>query len=169
MKEKWDIYNQYRQKTNTYMYRGDTLKNGQFHLVVHVCYINDQNQMLIQKRSSHKTWGGLWDISIGGAVQYGETSQQAAQRESFEELGIHHQFDDIRPQVSLSFERGFDDIYVIKKNIDIKQISFKDNEACDAKWATREEIYELIDQQLFLPIHHKAFIDFLFMIISKQS
>lgn len=167
MKEIWDVYNDQRQLTKEKVNRGDKLKKGQFHLVVHVCYFNHQHQMLIQKRSSHKTWGGLWDISIGGAVQSGESSQMAAKRESFEELGIHQDFSDMLPQVSRSFERGFDDIYIIKQDIDLKDISFNDQEACEAIWATRDDIIDLINNNLFLPIHEIEFIDFLFKIAYK--
>lgn len=167
MKEKWDIYNAQRQLTHETIYRGDKLALNQYHLVVHVCYFNHQKQMLIQQRSSHKTWGGLWDISIGGAVQSGESSQMAAQRESFEELGIIQDFKHMRPQVSRTFERGFDDIYLIKRDMDIKDITFNDHEACQATWASRDEVVSLIKNGKFLPIHEIEFIDFLFKIAYK--
>jgi isopentenyldiphosphate isomerase len=161
-KELWDLYDQSRRKLNKTVFRGDELPPNTYHLVVHVCYFNNEDKMLIQKRSSHKTWGGLWDVSIGGAVTSGETSQLAAHRESLEELGINHDFTNIKPHLSRSFERGFDDIYLIDKNINIKDIKFNDQEACDAKWATKEEIFELIEHHLFLPIHEKTYIDFLY-------
>lgn len=167
-KEQWDIYDCQRQLTHHTMTRGDKLYPGQYHLVIHVCYFNHKQQLLIQRRSLHKEgWPGLWDISIGGAVRAGETSQMAASRESDEELGITHDFTDQLPQMTLTFERGFDDIFIVNKDISLSDISFKDHEACDARWATLEEVYQLIDQHLFLPIHSKAFIHHIFD-ISKQ-
>jgi len=168
MAEKWDAYNASRQKLNKIIYRGEKLDKGEYHLVVHVCYFNSDKKMLIQQRSKHKSWGLLWDISVGGAVQFNETSQMAAQRESFEELGIKHNFDGVLPQISRTFERGFDDIYIIKKDINIKDIKFNDQEACDVKWVTEEEIYQLITKQQFLPIYDKTFIHFLFDLFHKQ-
>lgn len=167
-KEIWDLYDQSRIKLNQTVFRGDELPINTYHLVVHVCYFNEEDKMLIQKRSSHKTWGGLWDISIGGAVQSGETSQMAAKRESFEELGIVHDFSLSKPQLTRGFERGFDDIYLVDKNIDIRDIKFNDQEACEAKWATKEDIFSLIDKQLFLPIHEKTYIDFIYTLRKNQ-
>ncbi len=161
--EQWDIYNIHKEKTNEVVTRGDLLKKGQYHLVVHICYFNQKNEMLIQQRSPIKaTWSGLWDISVGGAVRSGETSQMAASRESLEEIGVHHDFSNQLPNLSTSFERGFDDIYLVRKEIDIKDIHFTDKEVSDAKWASKSEILEMIDQNLFVPIHSKAFINLLF-------
>ncbi len=162
-KELWDVYDASRQKTNNIVERGKSLKPGQYHLVIHVCFFNQQNQMLIQKRSLNKEgWPGLWDISVGGAVKSGETSQHAASRESYEELGIKHDFSNQLPRLTLTFERGFDDIYIARKNIAIDQISFVDHEVCDAKWASEDEILLLIHKKQFLPIYSMSFIKYIF-------
>ncbi len=161
-KEIWDVYDRHKQQTGKTIARGDALKPGDYHLVIHVCYFNHQNQMLIQKRSAHKTWGGLWDISIGGAVQSKESSQDAATRESYEELGITHDFTNVLPNITMTFERGFDDIFIACKNISIDDITFMDHEACDAKWATETEIIHLIKTNQFLPIHSIPFIKHVF-------
>lgn len=40
--ELWDIYDKYRQKTGRTHERGNTMKEGDYHLVVHVWIINDK-------------------------------------------------------------------------------------------------------------------------------
>ena len=51
--------------------------------------VKNSNKILLQKRSSQKdTFPGFWTISAGGHVSYGETYEQAAQRELKEELGV---------------------------------------------------------------------------------
>ena len=69
-------------------------------MVVHVCIFNGLGQMLIQQRSPEKTiWPELWDVSIGGGVDAGETSRQGAVREVGEELGYDLDLIGLRPEI----------------------------------------------------------------------
>jgi isopentenyldiphosphate isomerase len=59
------------------------------HRVVHVLVFNRRGDLLLQKRSVKKDVApGRWDTSVGGHVDPGETLEEAASREVFEELGI---------------------------------------------------------------------------------
>jgi len=63
--------------------------NSLLHRVVHALIFDDTNKLLLQKRSSNKDVApGLWDTSVGGHVDLGETITQALEREIKEELGI---------------------------------------------------------------------------------
>jgi isopentenyldiphosphate isomerase len=59
------------------------------HPVVHLHVLNSAGALFLQKRAMNKdTQPGKWDTSVGGHVSYGETVEQALQREVFEEIGI---------------------------------------------------------------------------------
>jgi isopentenyldiphosphate isomerase len=59
------------------------------HMVVHVLVINKAGDILLQKRSLTKDVApGRWDTSVGGHVNAGESLEDAANRETAEELGI---------------------------------------------------------------------------------
>ncbi len=59
------------------------------HRSVHVMVINSQGALLLQKRSLRKdTQPGKWDTSVGGHVGFGQSYEEAARRESEEELGL---------------------------------------------------------------------------------
>lgn len=59
------------------------------HRVVHVLVFNKKGELLLQKRSNNKDVApGKWDTSVGGHVNPGEDSLEAARREMEEELGI---------------------------------------------------------------------------------
>ena len=80
--ELWDLYTENREKTGKTMVRGEKQPNGYYRLIVHICIFNDECKMLIQQRQPFKDgWSGMWDLTVGGSVIAGETTQMAAQRE----------------------------------------------------------------------------------------
>jgi len=62
---------------------------GLRHRAVHVFVFNGQGEVFVQQRSLlKKTDPGLWDSSVSGHVDTGETCYQAAIREMAEEVGV---------------------------------------------------------------------------------
>ena len=65
-------------------------RNGLIHRISRISILNDNGQILVQKRSkSRDLYPGRWDNSVAGHVDTGETYLQAALRELSEELGIN--------------------------------------------------------------------------------
>ena len=160
--EKWDLYDRDRHKIGKQITRGEDMAPNEFHSVVHVCIFNSNGEMLIQQRQPFKQgWPNLWDITCGGSAVAGDTSQQAASRELFEELGIHYDFESMRPQFTINFERGFDDYYLIDYDIDLNELTLQTEEVQAVKWASKEEILELIKLNKFIP-YYESIISFLF-------
>ena len=59
------------------------------HAVVHLHVFNSKGELYLQKRPEWKDiQPGKWDTAVGGHIDYGETPEQALQREVREELGI---------------------------------------------------------------------------------
>lgn len=59
------------------------------HRSVFILVFNDENELLLQKRSQSKdTFPGFWTVSTSGHVTYGQSYDEAAQRELKEELGL---------------------------------------------------------------------------------
>lgn len=62
---------------------------GLLHRSVHVAVCDNAGHLLLQKRSCRKdTSPGLWDISVGGHLDAGESYLAAALRECGEEIGV---------------------------------------------------------------------------------
>ncbi len=121
--EHWDIYNADRIPTGKTIERDMPLQKGEYHLVVHVCIFNSNGELLIQKRQPWKSlWPGMWDVTVGGRALAGESSIQAAQRETLEELGYAIDLSNDRPFFTMNFEEGFDDFYLIERNIDVSEL-----------------------------------------------
>lgn len=162
MSELIDIYDRDRRLTGKVVPRETALGDGEYRLVIHVFIFDRQNRLLIQLRSPEKAlYGGLWDVSAGGHSRAGENSAMAARRELREELGIDVDFGRIDPVLCANFPNGFDDYYVIDRDLDIGSLTLQESEVARVKWVTRAEILAMIDSGEFLPFH-KSFFDFLF-------
>lgn len=149
--------------------RGTKLGEGEYHLVIHVCIFNSDGKMLIQQRQKTKRgWPDYWDVSCGGCAVTGETSRDAARRELLEELGIDIDFNDARSAFCISFSGGFDDFYLINRDIPLNELKLQTEEVQAVRWASKEEIFNMIDSGEFLPFF-KSFIELLFDIRHKPD
>lgn len=147
-----DIYDADRNKTGLTAPRSAPRPPGQFQLVIHVCFFDGEGRMLIQRRSPAKDlFPGLWDVSVAGSVLQGEDSRSAAQREVREELGYTLDLTGIRPAMTINFDLGFDDIYLIRRDLKLSSLVLQRDEVDEVAWATSEDIYRMIDEGLFLP------------------
>jgi 8-oxo-dGTP pyrophosphatase MutT (NUDIX family) len=154
MADLWDIYDENRVKTGRTVERGQPMESGGFHLVVDIWMRNPRGEWLISKRTPNKNFPLMWETTGGSAVA-GEDSLTAALREVKEELGV-----DLNPSDGRLFRsiRRYDcewpdfvDIWVFACNAPIESIVFQPEETCDAMWATKEQIYALLDRGEFIP------------------
>ncbi|MGL5541202.1 MAG: NUDIX hydrolase [Erysipelotrichaceae bacterium] len=160
--ETWDIYTKDRLKTHNTMQRGEPMGEGQYRLVVHVCLFNEKGEMLIQQRQTFKQgWPNLWDVSVGGHALVGESSEDAAQRELFEELGIVRSLQSVRPALTIHFKEGFDDYYLLPYDGDLNALVLQEEEVQAVRFASLTQIERMIAEGRFIP-YHKSFIELLF-------
>ena len=168
--EIWDVYDVLRRPAGRTHERGKPMKAGDYHMVVHGCVFNAQGQMLIQQRQPFKEgWPNLWDVTASGSALAGETPQQAMAREMLEEVGIAHDFDGIRPVFTVNFDVGFADWFLIERNdIDCQSLRLQPEEVQAVRWASLEEILQMMQDGLFIP-YEPSFIQFLFTRLGKMG
>ena len=160
--ELFDLYTENRERTGKTMVRGQPVPEGFYRLVVHVCVFDPQGRMLIQQRQPFKKgWSNMWDISVGGCAVAGDTSRTAAERETREELGLGLDLTGVRPTLTVYFENGFDDYYVVTQAVDLSALRLQYEEVQTVKWADRDEILRMIDDGRFIP-YEKSLIELLF-------
>ena len=164
-----DLFDKHRRPTGYVTARGNTLATGMYRLVVHICIFNSRGEMLIQQRqSTKKIFPDKWDISVGGQVDAGETSEFAAQREIEEELGLSIDMSHARPYATMSFEEGFDDIYIVRSDAALSDLTLQQEEVKAADWASREQVQKMIRNGAFIP-YHPVYIDFLFSLPGTEG
>jgi len=129
--------------------RSEVHRDGDWHRAVHIWIMNDVGQLLIQKRSSQKdSHPNEWDISSAGHLSAGETTMDAVVKEIREELGIEAEKSDFKylfTIASQSVQKGgafinneFDDVYLIKLNLDISKLTLQKEEVAEVKWIDPE-------------------------------
>ena len=167
--ELFDLYTAEREKTGRTMVRGDPTPEGFFRLVVHVCIFNPEGKMLIQHRQPFKQgWSGFWDVSVGGSAVSGDSSKSAAERETREELGLSIDLTGIRPTMTVNWEHGFDDYYILTQEVDPASLHLQYEEVQEVRWAAKEEILQMIDSGEFIP-YEKSLIELLFFRRNHRS
>lgn len=150
--ELWGLYTKNREKLNQTMERSKIKPKNTYRLAVHICLFNSKGEMLVQQRQPFKrAWSNMWDVSVGGSVIAGETSDVAARRELFEEFGIDISFEKLRTSLTVNFEGGFDDFYLIEKDIELTQLKLQYEEVKAVKWASKDEIIKMINNHAFIP------------------
>lgn len=137
---------------------------GEYRQSVHTWIMNEKNEFLMQKRSANKkTYPNFWS-QTGGAVDVAELPLDAALRECKEELGIKFEKENL--ELILSFKREFDfvDVFLIKANFDIKDVTIQEEEVSKVKWMSLEEIYSLKEKEILAPSINLYFDMFLKLI-----
>lgn len=167
--EFYGLYDINRIPTNESLERGRIPNKDKFITVVHLALFNREGKMLIQKRSKDKkSWANIWDVSVGGTPVAGETSIQGIQRETKEELGLEIDFSEKRPSLTYSFSYGFDDFYTLVMDISLDEIRIQEEEVQEVKFASKEEIFKLIDNKEFIN-YNKDFISLIFYMKDNDS
>ncbi len=164
-----DLFDLDRLPTGKTGVRGIEPENGLYNTVMHICIFNSEGQMLIQQRQTRKKgFPDKWDVTCGGCQLSGETIRQTAQRELFEELGIDIDFSDKRPALTVNYAQGFDDFYILNRDVELSELRLQPEEVQAVKWASMNEIFDMIDSGEFIPFF-KSFINLLFDIRNKPD
>lgn len=162
MPEYWDILDAEGNKTGRLHERGTPMQPGEYMLCVHIWKHNGRGQWLIDKRAPRGSrLDNMWETT-GGAAQAGDDSLTAALRETREELGIT-----LDPAKGEFFKREayhgegespnriggyhfFVDVWVFEHDCPIEDLVLQEGEVTEARWATADEIREMMRAGTFL-------------------
>lgn len=163
------LYDKNRKPLNKNVDKYANLNEGEYVIIVHACIFNSEGQMLIQKRSLNKIdQPGKWDISSGGGLMVNETVAEAASREIYEELGIKYDFSNERVYMTIHYDRGFDDYYLILMDKDINEFKIDNEEVLAIMWASKETIINMMKEDKFIK-YNEGFIELLFAMFNNRG
>ena len=138
-----EMFNNKRKPLNKTRERYDH-KEGEYSQGSHVWIMNSKGELLIQKRTPTKRlYPNLWSITSGGTDQ-GESTLETACRESKEELGIDIKPEEMELMMTYKRKHDFVDVWLVRKDIDLKDIVMQEEEVAAVKWVTFDALKEMI-------------------------
>ena len=147
----------------------ESVPSGKFRLSIHIWIMNDNNELLIQQRSAtKKKFPNKWS-NTGGACIAGETSIETVYRELKEELNIEPNIDNLELIASFKRTKYFVDVWLLKQNIDIKDLVFVDSEVQAAKWVTIEEWKKMLNEDIAIKSSTDYLLNYLDNYIMKEN
>ncbi len=152
MPELLDLYDIHRRRTGRTIERGMPRKPDEFVLVVHLLVFDTKGRFLTQKRTADRAaWPEMWDVSLGGHAQAGDSSAEAVAREALEELGLALDFTDTAPVFSCRMGNVHDDYWMAQVDSDRITLRPQPEEVAELRWVTREEWAQLLATHQVIP------------------
>ncbi len=164
-----DIYDNLGQKTGEVVEKNEAHRNGLIHKSVCVWIINQDNELLLQKRAAHVNFPNILDISFSGHIKSGETPLEAVLREGKEELGIVIDQANLRYLFSCHeygefegyYENEIDDVFLYRTDIPVEEYRFCDNEVQSVIYLPIEQLRIMVEMKNSVLMPYKSHYKFL--------
>jgi isopentenyldiphosphate isomerase len=149
-----DLYDENRNLTGKTVEKGQPIPKNRYYLTVAVWIQNSKEEFLLQLTvpEKHHMWS-----TTGGHPKSGETSLDGIVTEIKEEIGIDVDKNKLELFKTIKTEDDYVDLYYLKMDIDINNITIQEDEVEEVKWASIDEIRQMISQNIFLPPHIEFF------------
>lgn len=170
--EIFDVYNEQGERIGKTIPRGDTLPDGEFHLVVHIWIRNKEGKYLVQKRNKATDRVPGQYAATGGAVTTGEDSITGAIRETEEEIGVRFTKDQMklvkRYFVKDNHSSFITDLYLVEENVLLSDLKLDYNEVSECEYFTMEEIKQLVKEDMFWDYENNYIREGYFTLLEKS-
>jgi isopentenyl-diphosphate delta-isomerase len=119
--------------------KAEVHRDGDWHRAAHVWIATPDGRVLLQRRSLRKeNYPGLWDVSAAGHLSAGESAVACAVRETFEELGLSIDADElqflatIRESCVLNegtyIDNEIHDVFLVRRDVDLSSLVLQEDE-----------------------------------------
>lgn len=153
--EKIDVLDENGNQTGEVMTREEVHRLGLWHKCVHIWIINGKGEVLLQKRSAQKIMSpNKWTTATSGHLSAGDSNVQGAIRELSEEIGLQVNENELKYLFSVKestineekhvIDNELIDVYLMKKEVDIKNLKLQEEEVSDVKWFSYEEFKKMV-------------------------
>lgn len=144
-----DIVDENGNFTGQVMDKEEAHDKNLLHNEVAVFIINDNKQVLLQKRNTNKRFNpNKWAL-CAGHVDAGESLESAALRELNEEVGISISINDLKPFAEREFtirdsNSHITYFYYVKSNLNEKDFVIQKEELSEVKWFDLDKVIDMI-------------------------
>jgi 8-oxo-dGTP pyrophosphatase MutT (NUDIX family) len=165
--ELWDLYDRNGNLTGEVWERRHgnyiNIPEGLYHLVSDILVQHRDGSYLLTKRHIDKDlYPGYWEASAGGSAQLGESPEECAKRELFEETGI---LSDRFELVKITFSNRSPSLiysYVARVDCDKNSVVLQEGETTEYKWVDAAGLIEYAESELAIKTsveRYKSFYD----------
>jgi isopentenyldiphosphate isomerase len=173
-----EVYDESGAQTHKIYSRKEVHTYGYWHKTIHLWLINNQGELLLQKRALTKdTNPGLWDISVAGHISSGQTVLEALVRETQEEIGYQ-----INPANALFLfqnknqfqcrdviDNEWQEVYIAKCNRTIAELTFPSEEISALKWMSWKELRNKVNISSAEFVEHSVEYQKLFSFLEYEN
>lgn len=160
--EKWDLYTKDEIKTGKTINKGSAIPHGYFHIIVETLIKHTDGTYLVMQRAfTKKEYPGKYEGSCGGSVLAGESKEEGAIREVFEESGL------VINEVTPTYYFVEDDTQSIKQgyvaliNNKDKRIKYRPDETINHKWLTLSELKAFVKSEIYNESHARRLLTYI--------
>jgi len=165
--ELWDLYdinlNPLNKTWERRKSRDQGIPDGEYHIVCDLLIRHADGDFLLTRRDLNKEIApGLWEASAGGSALAGETAEEAAYREMFEETGLKAEKLEFVGNIVSEWSHSIFFSYVAYVSCDKNSFKLQEGETIDYKWVNLEGFFEFLESDEALKGHnerYKKYID----------
>lgn len=177
-KEYFDILDENGNKTGKTKLRSEVHKDGDWHKAIHIWIINDNGDILLQRRCATKDSNpNMLDISCAGHLTAGDDSLSGAIRELKEELNLDIKQEDLQFIKTLKrsskytetfINNEFDDLYILRTNKSIDDMKFQEEEISELFFVPYKMFKEMVNNKQPDLLMHTEEFKILFEMFDKE-
>ncbi len=154
--EYFDILDENGNQTNLIKKRTEVHRDGDWHKAVHIWIINENGDILLQRRASNKDiYPNMLDISCAGHLTTGDDSITGALRELKEELNLEIEPEELNyittlkrsPKDKEFIDNEFDDLYLLRTTKKIEELTYQKEEISEIFFVPYKEFKKMIDNK----------------------
>lgn len=177
-KEYFDILDEKGNKTGKTKLRSDVHRDGDWHRAVHIWIINNNGEILLQRRCATKdSHPNMLDISSAGHLSAGDNSLEGALRELKEELNLDVSPDDLKFIKTLKrsskytetfINNEFDYLYILRTDKKVDDMKFQEEEISEIMYVPYKKFKEMVNNRQPDLLRHDDEFEILFNLFDKE-